>query len=737
MKHLKTVLLFLLFIFTFNLQSFAQLNKQAVVDLIRRVIPQEAAHFEVQYIPVENNRDVFEIESENGKIILRGNNGVSVASALKYYLYHFCHCSITWNGVNLHMPDPLPAVKKKIHQVSPYKYRYYLNYCTFNYTMAWWNWDQWQKQIDWMALNGINMPLAITGETAIWEKVYEKLGFTREELKHFFSGPAYFAWLWMGNLDGWGGPLPINWINTHEALQKKILTLERSLGMTPVLPAFTGHVPPDFHQRFPNARLRKVNWGAGFADTYLLDPSDSLFDVIGKDFIKEQTKVYGTDHLYSADTFNENMPPSNDSAFLDGISKKVYESMAAADPEAVWVMQGWLFVHNAGFWQSTQIKALLNAVPDDRMIILDLWSESHPAWDRTDAYYGKPWIWNMLHNFGGNISLFGRMHQAAHDPASALHNPDAGKMVGIGLTPEGIDQNPALYQLMTDNVWRNDTIDLNKWLEEYAWRRYGKKNLTINEAWQILKNTVYSEGLTEGGPESIITGRPTFLKNTDWTNTTLTYNPMELIKAWDLFIKASDSLKSSGGFQYDIVDVTRQVLANYATPLQQKFAEAYHAGDKATFDKYSKQFLQLIEDMNTLLATRKDFLLGPWLADARSWGKTKAEKDLYEFNARDLITLWGSKNSPLHEYACKQWSGLLDGFYKPRWILFFHYVDSCMQNHEPVNMSVFDNEVKDWEWHWVHQHQPYPVKPSGDPIKVSKELYKKYRRIIAEAYQKK
>lgn len=725
----------ILLILMFNLQSVAQLNKQAAENLISRVIPKQAGYFEVQYIPKENNKDVFEVESKDGKIILRGNNGVAVASALKYYLYHFCHCSITWNGVNLNMPNPLPAVKKKIHRASPYQYRYYLNYCTFNYTMTWWNWDQWQKQIDWMALNGINMPLAVTGETAIWEKVYEKLGFSREELKSFFSGPAYFAWLWMGNLDGWGGPLPQHWIDTHETLQKKILALERSLGMTPVLPAFSGHVPPGFHKKFPNARLNKVNWNSGFADTYLLDPSDSLFEVIGKDFIEEQTKIYGTDHLYSADSFNENTPPSNDSSYLDGISKKVYESMSAADPDAVWVMQGWLFVNNARFWQPTQIQALLNAVPDNKMIILDLWSESHPVWNRTDAYYGKPWIWNMLHNFGGNISLFGRMRHVAHDPALALHDPEAGKMMGIGLTPEGIDQNPALYQLMTDNVWRDDTIDLNKWLREYTWRRYGKKNATINEAWHILKNTVYSGGLTEGGPESIITGRPTFAKNTAWTNTTLTYNPMELVKAWNLFMKASDSLKSSDGFQYDIVDITRQVLANYATPLQQKFAEAYRDGDKTAFDKYSKQFLQLITDMNTLLATRKDFLLGPWLADARSWGKTKAEKDLYEFNARDLITLWGDKNSPLHEYACKQWSGLLNGFYKPRWEMFFHYVSSCMQNHTQINMNTFDDEVKDWEWQWVHEHQTYPIKPSGDAVKVSKEMYKKYRERIGEIYR--
>lgn len=735
---------FILYIFVFMMiswQTRAQTNSlsaestDAVKGLIERLIPKAADHFVIQYVSKENGKDVFEVESENGKIILRGNNGVSVASALNYYLKHFCQCNLTWNGTNLHLPDPLPVVKKKVHKVTPYKYRYYINYCTFNYTMAWWDWDRWQKEIDWMALNGINMPLALTGEEAIWQKVYESMGFTRDQLQDFFTGPAYFAWLWMGNLDGWGGPLPQHWIDSHEALQKKILAYERSLGMKPVLPAFTGHVPPSFKEKFPDARLKKTNWGWGFNDVYILDASDPMFETIGEKFIKAQTAVYGTDHLYSADTFNENIPPTDDSTYLDSMSKRVYHSMAIADPKAVWVMQGWMFSYNRRFWQPTQIQALLNAVPDENMIILDLWSESHPVWNRTDAYYGKPWIWNMLQNFGGNITLFGRMRHVAYDPAIALHDPDADKMMGIGLTPEGIEQNPALFQLMTENVWRTDVINLDKWLQAYATRRYGMANSQMNAAWQILKNTVYSGGKTEGGPESIITGRPTFEKNTAWTNTTLTYDPMQLVKAWDLFMAASDSLKNSDGFQYDLVDLTRQVLGNYATPLQQKFAEAYQENDRKNFDKYSREFLILMNDMDSLLGTREDFLLGKWLSDARSWGITEEEKDLYEVNARDLVTLWGGKDCPLHEYSCRQWSGLVTGFYKPRWKMFFDYVDSCMQNHTKVNMPIFDQQIKEWEWQWVHDHESYPAKPSGDPVAVTKALYKKYREKIAKAYQ--
>jgi alpha-N-acetylglucosaminidase len=725
-------------ILIFILQSFivaAQVNQTASRAFIERVIPGRSGSFVIESIPAENGKDVFELEGKGSKIILRGNNGLSIASALNYYLKNYCFCDIGWNGTNLNLPVKLPAVKAKTHKTTPYQYRYYLNYCTFNYSMSWWDWDRWQKEIDWMALNGINMPLAITGEEAIWQDVYKKMGFTDKQLDEFFSGPAYFSWFWMGNIDAWGGPLPQHWMDTHKELQKKILERERSFGMTPVLSSFTGHVPPSFKDKFPSAKVKKTNWDAGFPDVYILDPDDPMFETIGKKYIEAQTMEFGTDHLYSADTFNENVPPTNDSTYLDGMSKKVFNSMAAADPKAVWVMQGWMFHYNNKFWQPQQIKALLNAVPDKQMIVLDLYSDAHPVWNRTEAYYGKPWIWSMLQNFGGNISLFGRMRHVAADPAIALHDPESKNMTGIGLTPEGIEQNPALFELMLENVWRDTPIDADAWVKDYARRRYGKSSALGNEAWHILLNTVYSSGLTEGGPESIIVARPTLKKSVDRVLTKLDYDPKQLFKAWTLLIQASPSLKQSDGFRYDLVDVTRQVLANYATPLQQKMASAYKNHDKEQFKQYSTEFLQLMDDMDALLSTRKDFLLGKWINEARANGITEQEKNLYEFNARDIITLWGDKESGLSEYSNRQWAGLIKGYYKQRWVLFFKQMTQALTTGTEFDAANFDKQVKNWEWQWVNTHDnAYPAVTKGDAVEVSRQLFEKYHSIIQQSF---
>ncbi|EHQ25856.1 alpha-N-acetylglucosaminidase [Mucilaginibacter paludis] len=715
----------------FMLPFFAQAQnpQQESYALIKRLIPQRAQSFVVQTTGMSSGHDCFEIESKNGKIILRGNNGVAIASALYYYLTEYGHCQVTWNGTNLKLPAKLPLVKNKIRKETPYQYRYYLNYCTFNYSMSWWDWQRWEKEIDWMALHGINMPLAITGEEYTWYKVYTELGFTGDDLKGFFTGPSYFSWFWMGNMDSWGGPLPLRWMQTHFDLQKKIIARERALGMKPVLPAFTGHVPAAFKNKYPTAKLKTTNWKNGFADTYILDSADPMFARIGQLFLQKQTALLGTDHLYSADTFNENEPPSDEPEYLGKLSERVYQGMHQADTAAVWVMQGWLFYSDRKFWKPEQTRALLKAVPDDKMIILDLATEIEPVWKRTEAFYGKPWIWNMLNNFGANTNLFGRMDSAAKGPAEAYHDPKSGQMKGIGLTMEGIEQNPVLYDLLTDNTWRNQPINVDEWLPKYVLNRYGKPNAQAQKAWNILRKTVYSvlaDRYIRDGAESIIQARPTTDSSSRWARTTLNYEPKALLPAWQAMIKASEDLSTSDGFRFDLVDLSRQVLANYAFTLQRRFVLAHQQKDAAAFKKHSAEFIELIQDMDQLLATRKDFLLGPWVADARRCGATVSEKALYEMNAKDLITLWGDKDCPLNEYACRQWSGLLNDFYKPRWQQYFEQINLDLTGKKPFDKEAFERKIKSWEWQWVNARKDYPVKPQGDPVLEARKLYKKY-----------
>jgi len=183
-------------------------------------------------------------------------------------------------------------------------------------------------------------------------------------------------WQRMGNVNGWGGPTPTSFLLQQRDLQLKILKRMRSFGMKPVLPAFAGHVPDQLKQLYPSSKISQLNKWDGFNGTYFLDPADPLFSKIGSEFIKIQTQVYGTDHLYNADPFNELIPPSNTPTYLANASATIYNSMAQAgtllqcfapiatltnplpfsDPNAIWVLQGWFLHHSKDFWQAPQAK---------------------------------------------------------------------------------------------------------------------------------------------------------------------------------------------------------------------------------------------------------------------------------------------------------------------------------------------------------------------------------------------
>ncbi|HEY1201962.1 MAG TPA: alpha-N-acetylglucosaminidase C-terminal domain-containing protein, partial [Niastella sp.] len=140
-------------------------------------------------------------------------------------------------------------------------------------------------------------------------------------------------------------------------------------------------------------------------------------------------------------------------------------------------------------------------------------------------------------------------------------------------------------------------------------------------------------------------------------------------------------------------------------------------------------------DMDDLLATRRNFMLGPWIASARAWGTTAAEQALYERNARNLITLWGDGESPLHEYANRQWSGLINDFYRKRWAQFFEMLQQSLRTQTEPDLKYFEQHIKEWEWSWVNEQRSFPVQPAGSSITKALQLYSKYRSVINAAYE--
>lgn len=689
---------------------------KAAGQLLARLLPDHVNHFVFQVIGPEAGRDVFEIETRNGKVVIGGNTGVSMATGLNWYLKHYCHCHVSWYGDQLDLPDPLPVIQPKVRHVAWAKHRYMLNYCCFGYSLPFWDWPQWQRLIDWMALSGVNMPLSVTGEEAVWVAVCKRLGLRDQEIADFLAGPPYLPFQWMGCLDSWGGPLPADWVERHVALERQILARQRELGMTPVLQGFTGHVPPAIKQKFPNAKLHTIHWVEW--TTHLLDPLDPLFARIAALWMEEQTRLFGTDHYYAADTFIEMKPPSGDLKYLNRLAQAIYNGMATSDRQAVWILQTWIFLNQQSFWSQDRIQAFLNAVPDDHMLCLDLCCEDRPQWSRTEAFCGKPWLWCNIQDWGRTVFLGGALNTMATDLPAARASAKSGRLAGLGFVNEGLGYNPVAYDLLYELAWRDQSVDLNAWIADYAGHRYGVANASATNAWQILLDTVYT---APHRTRSVIDQAPTLSASRGQ----VPYDNWRLADAWRDLLAASDQLSDRDTYLFDLVNIGRQVLVNHAATLHQNMVNAYRAKDREAFDKAAEAFLQLVQDVDQLLATRREFLLGRWLQDARRWGATDAEKDRLEWNGRRVLTLWGATER-LSDYARKEWNGLMGDYYLQRWQMLISATREALNQGKPLDEKIYDGQLARWMTEWSDRNDRYPVTPHGDAIAVTRQLWHKY-----------
>jgi alpha-N-acetylglucosaminidase len=688
-----------------------------VSGVIERVLPAYSDRFVLSKMDRENGLDVFEIFPHKGKIIIRGSSGVAICSGFNHYLKKVCNAIYNWRcGNNLNITGELPAGFEKIRKVSPYKYRYIFNYCTFSYSMAFWDWDQWERMIDWMAMNGINMPLAPMGQEIIWQRVYRKYGLSEEDLKDFFVGPAYNAFGRMGCIDGYGGPLPQSWISAENLLQKKILQRERLLGMTPVLQGFTGHIPPALPGKNPDLKYTKLTW-LDFPATFLLDWEDPLFAQISEDFIAEQASEYGTDHLYAIDQFIEMQPARGDTAFLKNMSSTIYSSLNHADPEGKWVIQTWPF-KETDFWNRERTKAYFDGVPDKRMIALELMGESwkYTGWYKHDEWYGKPWIWSIISNFGDNVSMFGGLPQITGNFGKALSDTVANKPQGLGLMMEGLDYNPVTYELMTDLMWEKNIPDLNKWKSEYLLSRYGHLNDTILKAWDNIFSYYYTKsGLFEVNP---VIKRP-YLVEED-----IHLSDESLSAAGELMASAV-FLKDDDAFRFDLVNLLRQVFGQYTGHLLYEITMSYHKKDLAGFNKYTEEFIDISRMIENLMATRNEFLFGKWVSDSRKHATNHEEEKLYEWNARAIITMWGGRI--LYGYAIKDWAGLYSSYYLPKWKKLFAEMRSEISGGRRLDYKKFMDELIRWEDAWVNlQSSDLQSEAEGNSVQLAGELWNKY-----------
>ena len=695
-----------------------------ITGLLERIDKGASRKFVIERLKGE--KDFFELDQKGNKVVVRGNNYVSIATGINWYLKYYAGINLSWNGMQADLPEVLPPVLKKERHETDLKLRYDFNYCTFSYSMAFWDWKRWEQEIDWMALHGINLPLAMVGTDVVWKNVLEELGYTREEINAFIAGPGFQAWWLMNNLEGWGGPNPDSWYERQEELQKRILKRMREYGIEPVLPGYSGMVPHNAKDRLGLNVADPGRWN-GYPRPAFLQPTDPQFERIAALYYREMTRLYGKASYYSMDPFHEGGNTSG--VDLEAAGKAIWKAMKQANPRAAWVVQA---------WGANPRPQMIRNLPAGDMVVLDLFSESRPQWgDPASSWYRKEgfgqhdWLYCMLLNYGGNVGLHGKMAHLIEEFYKAKDSSFGKTLKGVGMTMEGIENNPVMYELLCELPWREQRFSKDEWLEGYLKARYGKSDSQVSQAWMLLSNTIYNcpaASTQQGTHESILCARPSWkaYQVSSWSEMSDYYDPADVIRAAGMMVDAAERFRGNNNFEYDLVDIVRQAVAEKGRLMYRVLVDAYKAGDRELFKLSSDRFLRLILMQDRLLATRPEFKVGRWLESARNLGSTEEEKDWYEWNARVQITTWGNRvaadDGGLHDYAHREWNGLLRDFYYLRWKTWLDEQLKSFEDGQPKAIDFYALEEP-----WTLKHNSYASEAEGNPVDIACEIYREIK----------
>ena len=674
--------------------------------LLERIDP--GASKRIRTAVVESPVAFFEIGAEDGKPVISADSPVHVAVGLNWYLKYYCGILLSRECMTASLPDLLPLPETPERHTADLDFFYDLNYCTFSYSMAFWDWPQWERELDWMALHGVDLPLAAVGDECVWRNFLIRLGYTPEEAVSIIAGPAYLAWFEMNNIEGWGGPLPEGWFPHQEALQKRILARMKAWGMRPVLPGYSGMVPHDAAERLGLDAPDQGLWNQIQCPS-ILSPTDARFAEIAALYYEEQERLFGKADFYSMDPFHE----SKNAGGVDfaEAGKAVLEAMKKGSPDATWVLQA---------WSENPRDEMLAALPKGDVLVLDLFSECRPKWGQRESlwynekgFQGHDWLFCLLQSFGGRVGLHGRMGELVDNYALARSASEG--LRGVGFTMEAVEGNPVMYELMSELPWR-DSVVVSDWIRDYSFARYGVRDAALEEAWELLAASVYDArrpNNQQGPVESIFCARPAWdaFRVYARSKTEQYYDIQDVRRAAALMLSVADRYRGNSNFEYDLIDVVRQAVAD-------RGRELLYAHD-------SEAFMDALLAQDRLLGSRPEWMVGTWIGDALTLAEAVAPGDpavrvLFERNARLQLTTWGDRacadGGKLHDYAYKEWNGLLRDFYLPRWQAFF-----AAEAREPGSGATLD-----WyalEEPWTLRTDPYPSLSLSDPVTTAREVF--------------
>jgi alpha-N-acetylglucosaminidase len=688
--------------------------------VLQRLLPGLSQQITLSVAPRSDGRDSFRIFGDKGRVKVEGSSASATLFGVNWYLKYVAHLQISPNGSQLAVHGKLPLPTEVIEKETPYPYRYALNQNNDGYTTPYWTWPRWQHEIDVLAVSGINAMLVERGTDMVLYQTFRDFGYSDEEIRHWITQPAHQNWQLMGNMCCFNEPISSALLEKRTQSAKQIIARLRELGITPVLPGYYGMVPADFAKKHPGAHVVPQGDWNGFTRPAWLDPRDPLFAKVAASFYRHQRELFGDSKIYDMEIFQEG-GSSGDVPVKDA-ARQIHLALEAAHPNAMWMLLA---------WQANPPPQLLEGVDRKHLLIIDIEQARIPRESREKDFQDAPFLFGGLWEFGGRTTMGANLYDYA--VRLPKMGKSAGNLAGTAVFPEGIDNNPMAFDLFTEMAWMSEPVDLASWTAGYVARRYGADDPHAQRAWQILLSTAYAgradgvlnHGERDAAQESLFNAQPSLdaVRASTWSPDLIRYTPADFEKALAELLRVSPALRKEETYQYDLVDVARQVLANRSRSLLPEIKTAYDSKDEASFGRLTRSWLHLMQLQNDLLATNSFFMVGPWLQYVAAWPSTAEERSRLDYDARSILTTWGDRNASeagLHDYGNKDWAGLTADYYEQRWRLYFTSLDHALKtNSQPQTIDWFAVGET-----WNRGREQYPLIPQGDSYAVASQIAK-------------
>jgi alpha-N-acetylglucosaminidase len=553
--------------------------------------------------------DGFIIKTLPRTVVLGGSTDTGTLYAVYHLLENFCHVGFFQDGEYIPRRNTIILNEIDVAERPHFEIRQYLQSCAFGYTTSYWEWEDWKRELDWMAKRHLNAMMV-----------------------------------------DWGHP---EW--------RRIADYARKLGIKTILPgAGLGEVSEEFMKQHPNVRYVKMQWIE--AEPYfVIHPSDPMFEKRGVETIRRNIQTYGTDHIYNVDPYAEQtvfLPPEEVEKMRAEFARATAAYIRKADPQGIWYASGWALL--APPWPEETAKAFLEAIPEDMFYICDIWADENPIYEKYHYFYGRDWGFGVLHSFGGDDTMRGDLAGLIRRVQRVVDDPKAARCRAFYINPEMIHYNILYFDLAAKLSWNPREIELEGFLSRYALRRYGEKSAAnMLRCLKLLAGSVYGTSSRDTEPYYQHRIYPPLAPNRN------KYAHLrELEEALNIALGERERQKGNRLFANDLVDIIRQYIAELSNRHLERLYQAFMDGDRERFELETSLLNVLMDGLEEVLSSREEYHILPIIAKARRLHRERDPADVERAIKDGMFTFAGTPW--LRDYQSKDMLELVRLYYRRR-----------------------------------------------------------------------